>query len=574
VKIRSHAAGQRSALKADGPAPEERRLLWKLTGLWHRCPVALKGAIQVAAILLGCLWLTQHIWAENLAADWGMVDDHEIQAYLGPDQRITAGEAWGFFITSEAGAPGKAPRYRPAYFALRLSEMWLWGASAHSWYLARMVMSGALIAAAWAAMARFAGIWLAGAWALSLMQPRYWSDIFARLGPAETYASVGVALSALGCAWLWKPPDTLGRRADRVSRHAAWIMAGMGAVVAIGAKENFVFVPGLLALVALRESGRRRMVWTGVAITTMTIALAGLIVYSVLASVSAAGVDIYGHQVAGASVPTAVWVALKRFGIRWLGPAVCIVMPLAFTLLGRYFPPLKSWAQRFTALAAIELGLSALIVMQVFFYRGHWESGSRYAFPGETLFMLLWVAPVVFLVHVAVPGVTERPILRAAAIVVACILFTQPVIGKGYQVNQRACLRNRILTQQYMETTQALVKEATADPQAVVAVRAREVGEIEGAVAVARALRFFGVTNPVVAVNEGKLARGGWSETGEQLLLKMWERLWNGQWEGFSPQGALQDAETCLEVSPSHMPVTSIGCKSFGVLWREPGNLL
>lgn len=537
---------------------------WELPSPWRRW-------FAILLIMVGSTWLTQFLWHENLSADWGMIDDHDVMAYLGPDKTITASEGWSAYKRSEAFSPGSSLRYRPSYAALRFFEIWLWGDSAHSWYVARNCLAWILVAASWVAMARFAGVLLGGAFVLLMMKPGYWGDVFARLGPAETYAAAGLALFACGCAWLWRPDEGLGTRADRALRHVAWIVAMVGALAAMGSKENFVFLPAILLVAAIRDWHRGRLVWTAVAANLVVASFAGLVVWASVKTLSARKFDIYGHEVIGEGAMMASFKALQAFGVRWTVAGLTTAVACVAGGVALVREDFRPWAARLWALVAVEGAIAALIAMQAYFYRGHWNASTRYAVPGEILFLLLWFVPLTFVVRWMAPALVPY---RAAAWMVTlavCVVLVQPVLRDGFRENRRAALRNRLITQHYMTSIHRLLAEARANPRAAIVLRPHSVGEIEGAGSLRRMLLFERVTNPIVVVRPSQLAQGTWSDQGASVLIEIWERIFNGQEPGFSPPEALRDAPTCIELSTSHEPPGTAGCGTrLGVLWKEP----
>ncbi len=96
-------------------------------------------------MLLSGTWavlVTGFLLHDDLQAKWGIIDDHEIMAFLGPTGHLTPGD-WLTSLQTHpeiAGLDLHIPRYRPAYYSLRLTECMLWGNNPHSWYGARLVL--------------------------------------------------------------------------------------------------------------------------------------------------------------------------------------------------------------------------------------------------------------------------------------------------------------------------------------------------------------------------------------------------------------------------------------------------
>lgn len=533
------------------------------------------GAVLIL-IFSASIGLSVYIWSANLEADWHIADDHEIHSALGADHQVTLKEASKLYLAGESGHPGVASRYRPAYWALRYLEMWLWGDSPRAWYAARIAMFALMLTAAWWTMARFSGLLLSTAWILLLAQPAYWSDIFARLGPPEAYAAPASAIVAFACTWLWRVETAEPTRAWRWRHRLAWIAAGLGAICAIGSKENFVFLPAALALVAWRERRRGKPGLMGLAMTTNSLALAALVTTATLFYVSRTGADFYGQPISGSATWPKLWAGIRNVGGLWFFPFGSATLVFVLNKSHRGGDTWRRVTESALNLFWAESAISVLLVSQLYFYRGRWESSSRYAFPGELLILLLWFLPVAFLVHSVLGELPINPRSRLGIRCAIAIVLVSPVLRFGFSENRRLSALNRLMTTHYMAVMRQVMAAANAEPGAVIALRAGELSAVEGTMAAESLLRFGGVKNPIVAVNEGTMAPGqisaGISNTPQltAILLDLWNALWSGKYESFAPQETFRTATSCLELIPISPPAGTLGCKRFEVAWRYP----
>ena len=62
------------------------------------------------------------LFGVNLNAKMGMIDDHEVVSFLGPDKDIAVGEIPQLLSKTEVGKWGEALRFRPVYYTLRIVE--------------------------------------------------------------------------------------------------------------------------------------------------------------------------------------------------------------------------------------------------------------------------------------------------------------------------------------------------------------------------------------------------------------------------------------------------------------------
>ena len=58
----------------------------------------------------------------NLKAEFGPIDDHEVVNWLGADRKILLSEIPQMLKETELGRFGKYARYRPSYYTLRIGE--------------------------------------------------------------------------------------------------------------------------------------------------------------------------------------------------------------------------------------------------------------------------------------------------------------------------------------------------------------------------------------------------------------------------------------------------------------------
>ena len=124
-----------------------------------------------------------------------------------------------------------ANRYRPVYYFTRIMEMFAWGKSPAPWFALRMALAVASAVMLALISFRLAGPVLGFGFVVFELFQTYWADIYTRLGPSEGFAMFGscLAVSQLSArAQDWSPTRCL--------------LIGAGVVLAIGSKENFIFM--------------------------------------------------------------------------------------------------------------------------------------------------------------------------------------------------------------------------------------------------------------------------------------------------------------------------------------------
>jgi hypothetical protein len=111
----------------------------KSISLRFQYPLALAGLCVV--LLVPYFAVSYHFFGPFVSAKFGLIDDHEILRFLGPNHVVRFWDIPRLLITkTEVGQWGTSSRLRPIYYILRLVETALWGDHAGLWYLTRIVL--------------------------------------------------------------------------------------------------------------------------------------------------------------------------------------------------------------------------------------------------------------------------------------------------------------------------------------------------------------------------------------------------------------------------------------------------
>lgn len=339
------------------------------------------SSVQRAGIILGSIMVASLLLGQNLWAKWWIIDDHEIMWFLGAAGRLSITEIGPKLMQTEIGPGSSLERFRPAYYILRLLETWAWGRQPALWYAFRELIFAFFLSSLWEAARVRVGFIAAGILVLYTASFAFWSDIFARLGPSEAYAVLGLGLVILGVAVVDRAPESTW----------GWVLLLFGTVVAAGSKENFV----LLALLCIGEL----LYWglKGKAATPSWLCVAAALLWCgwiagvVLLRTQHTGADVYGNSVSLVARLGEVLRGAEQPGI------VPIYGFLVAFLVGWYWARLKNEslvrACRSVAIAAFLI--IGVYLSQVAFYNGNWPTGDRYDFPGmlgwpAMLFLAMW----------------------------------------------------------------------------------------------------------------------------------------------------------------------------------------
>jgi hypothetical protein len=362
-------------------------------GLWWWEDFAAVSALRrkiITAFVVVCGFLASGFLIGELAnSKIGLTDENDLPQYVGTRGQISFADIPRLLVEkTDLGQFGQSQRFRPFYYVARLTETALWGLNGSYWYRWRIVMFGMVIAAMFWLCTQCVGVVLGAiitAYTLSLPM---WVDIWTRsTGPSEQYASLGTAIFALG-AWFF-----LERWRSQTTLVAPSIAMAIGAIIAMGAKENMLLLE--VPLFAALSAGlwRRRIGWGSVTVLAVALAFGVWIAASIIDYFLGAKVeDIYGH-----TLRTSL-IGAKGMVFVYAATAVTTISILATIALLRRAGD-KGRLDRYMKLTRKYLGYAAVIlVIFVFndvFYTGQIPSGIRYDFPA----LLALPALTILLLH-------------------------------------------------------------------------------------------------------------------------------------------------------------------------------
>lgn len=476
------------------------------------------------------IWLLK----ANLSAEFGPVDDYVILSFLGSDGEMTMTEIPAQLLDTEVGSWGKVARYRPSYWVLWLTESWLWGPNAKSWYTARMAFYTVSFCILYWLLRMWLGSFFALAFVVILMGADYWGGVFARLGPSEIYGFLGCSLYALG--FVQKVVSL--KNTPRVSTtRAQCILMLLGAFIALGCKENFLPIAGLsCGLLAYawitdrcrpkqgsRSGADRALFGCTVAIVAYALFIAG----AISAYLATAKADLYLNSV---SVDSRLVVAkhgvaqvCRAFALPLAG-FVC-VMAVAWPRLRRQSHSEKElWELSAWTLGGMLL-LIAFYLFQFIFYNGNWPQFNRYDFPGMMAIPFAWLLVFTYAIRSLALFVGEKRGLTLAKVIclVAFLLLLQPgkarifkpaglrpptswpafvsVVSSSEPLHglaklRQSCSENRDRTRSFAQTIRGLAALLRQDPSRPLIMYSGNPIDFEPIYGTKRFLEFNGATNP------------------------------------------------------------------------------
>ncbi len=334
------------------------------TNSWTLFGIVLALSFLIAFALMG---------NQIFFANWGLVDDWEPFAWLGPDMKLRFSEIWNALLTkTEVGLT--TGRFRPGYYFLKAIETVIWGTNVHLWYFFRTLEFMVFIASVWWITSRFVGIGLGAILLIPMLAMPFWADVWARLGPSEAYGSGAVGILLLGAYGVFA-----GQSAGR--RIIGAVSITIATIILVSVKETFAPFAGLSVALLVIAFARRRLSLPFAAVLVIVIcAVTGAIILTVRKTVAGGPADYAGLF----ELSLLLRIARSSFfhAISFWGP-VYLAAGLALAWVERSRGQnLRRWATASSVVAALFFFLVAMYVSQCIAYRSELPLNMRYDFPG------------------------------------------------------------------------------------------------------------------------------------------------------------------------------------------------
>ncbi|MCP3446161.1 hypothetical protein [Bradyrhizobium sp. CCGUVB14] len=469
-----------------------------------------------AVAILACAFSLLLTGRQVTEANWGLIDDHEVFTYLGPDLRLPFGEIWETLINkTEVGQ--LQGRFRPSFYLLKVAETSLLGADVHLWYLVNSICFAIFLASICSGLSRFVGLWLSGALTAAVALLPMWADVWSRLGPSEIFGAACLGLMLFST-------DAILFAERRPVRLCAAVALTVFAIILSGLKETFLpIAAGLPAFVLGYAVMGQRLSLLFVAVLGLLLAACILAIgLVVLRELRSAGADYYGHS-AGAVV-TLRYAALGlidglgRTWWVWLLPIVVL------QLLGVI--PTRTWKERFLESAPAFAAYAFVIAMyaaQCGLYRMLFPHNNRYDFPAMLLIPLtacILIAEIASRVGLRYPKRTVDHALCAAAFFVVFFLVTSH-LGRPPAL-AAAVRRNIEATSTFFVEVQRLAQLARSTPDRPIIIEAGGPIAYEGVHSLPQFLTALGVQNTIsVRYHPDEHSLGPYLESLQRQLTDM-----------------------------------------------------
>lgn len=444
--------------------------------------------LTVVVICGASALLVYSMFSASLGSKWSFVDDQEIVYYLGSDHKISLAEAWDiYFNETEIGKFGSYQRFRPAYYAIRLFESWLFGDQLVRWYWTNLLIFAAFLATFWFLSAEKIGFIAAGLITFFIATSYYWIDVFARLGPSEPYAVLGLIMFALGVPALYRGWNL----------RLGWSLICLGTMIMIGSKENFFVILIPLAYIAFdhyRKHALGAWSWVWLAVTA---AWCLWILAAIAVAVGGTGLDIYQHSV-GISDKAAVFAAaLQRWDvIALLG--LCVTAWLAAYLTRTRDLRLSRLS---IVLSASVSFLTIVYLTQFLIYGWDFPNQDRYDFPGFLVGPLCGVLLIWYFREITrLPEYKYYSRAVFAIALLACAWLAYSHVD-GIRIARQESLRHVWRSYRWTRNVMRLESISQQYPDHTLIFQANQpIGDFMVALTYNPFLRYVGVSNPMSVI--------------------------------------------------------------------------
>ena len=436
---------------------------------------------QALILIIFSIIFSTLLLKNNLDAKWSIIDDHEIAYYLGSDNKIFLNELPVLISGSEAGGFGNTLRFRPIYSILRITESALWQNNPQFWYLTRQSILIVFLFSLSYIFANFMGTIPAIIFSLFVMTGAYWSDIWTRLGPSETYVVLGISLYALG---LFK---ILEQRSKSVF---TWLVLLFGGLIAIGSKENMVILalPSLFLLVS--RIANHKLDWKLI-FPILHVLFAIFVSISIYLAINKVGHDVYANEITAGGKLALLLPGIKKTvkDLKIIEIIIGAILLLVSKIIIFNKNTLKETLSHNRNAILLLIFFCITYLTQYIFYSGAWPTNMRYDLPGILAKQLFWITSF----YIFSSFKTKK--LSLNIIFFGLILIS--TINAGYYQLIKVSKNNASATSSFTESISNISDIAITHPNYPIVLKSENLWDYEPIFSIERFVRFMGATNPI-----------------------------------------------------------------------------
>lgn len=474
--------------------------------------------IGVLSILFG-----SYLFEDNLKAKWWIIDDHEIITIMGKDKKLTLKEFVYAYPKTEAGKPGLSVRYRPSYYFLRLTEMFIWSNQPSLWYLFRLAIPIFMIFVIWMLIGRWIGYGIGGAFILNILSYQFWSDIFSRLGPGETYCVLGSTILISGAYLIYK--ESISKR------NLGWFLILVGSIIAVGSKENFIFILFPLFLIYLDLFQNKKITKFSSSMFFITMAYILFVGISIFIAINNSGKDIYSNstnfgqriQLLSKAINTKLGFSLNIIN------TLVLIKAINLEIKKKFFPKKQK------IVIAILL-LWSFYYFNFIFYNGAWPTGNRYDFPA------ILILPISILLIYKLIFCCEK---LSEKLILLFILFIPFLNGNFFKIRENAKI-NAFRTQLFTDRIMFIEKTAKQFPDKKIIIEIGEIVDYEPIISYQRFLYNMEVKNKTYL--KSHIEKAQLKSSLDEVLSAQIEDISKNGLAFFSPYDVDSNDDNCIAI--------------------------
>jgi hypothetical protein len=464
----------------------------------------------VAAFISGIISFLL-IGSQIYQANWGMIDDHEVFAFLGPKLDLPLGDVWRTLLSQTASEFVQA-RFRPSYYAIKLLETSFWGANVHLWYLTLTLGFTVFLTSMWWVMRRFIGGWLSAALTATIALLPLWAGVWSRLGPQESYGAACVGLMILSADFAFFSRALQARMLSAI----ALILA---TIVLIGMKETFfpiaVGTLGFLIFAGVRQ--KLPPILSAIFAGVIFVCISGMAF--LLSKLLANGTDNYGTSVG-------LWSTLKTatigMFIAFLRTWWLFIIPVFIMQMLQVIP--RKSAGSWIADSKVALGAYLFLVgiygIQCAPYGLSFPHNNRYDFPAMLLLPLTCcILACEFFKNIR-PFFPDRTINYAQFAAATFLIFALVTVHLGNPPELiRAVRKNIATTNSFYNELQGAIRTAEGSPDRPILLEPYDEEAYEGIFSLSVYLRALGTKNSISVrlVPESKSREGAYGSFRQRM---------------------------------------------------------
>lgn len=462
-----------------------------------------KGHYSITPWIIGLI-IAGTILAPTIHSWYNVIDDHKIASWLGATHALSPNRIWNelrpssIFSTVPAEpllfdmdltSHQRMDVFRPLSFCYRLLETALLGDNPSLYHILRTVYFGLFLGAMIWLSAPTLGIAIATlATALFALQP-FWAGVWTwSLGVMEQLAALGLLIAAVGyrhaiSAWVEKEPRDC----------RAVLIVSIGTAIAIGCKENFIFLLLPLAVTIGAFYRLRALKSVYFAMSLPFIAFSVWCLVKVVSIFIGAKDDVYGLDSSLSHRVQVLFEARRYLAFVFaseVGAIIVVFIALRNSTLERQ--RLASATQVFLVCVTL---LCGYLVWEIFVYNGRLPSGIRYDFPFRLLPMLIIGGFAAFLIVVFPSNVRWW---RLAAVLCLGLIATWKPAYFNFRAVYDAATAEARRTQKFRADLDDLASQAQLNPTWPIVLDAHKVWDFEPVGSFNSWSAYKGIMNPIV----------------------------------------------------------------------------